>query len=378
MTCETYLPRIGGAEIHVKNLFERLLRNGHEVSLLTNERGPEMLGVTRIPWSKSESYKLCKAVWGQSKHVDLIHSHYCHRLALISGLVGLIRRKPVVVTLHGMGILDHPTASRWGRISHSFYRYWSLQFATQIISTSEDLAKVADKYISRKKMIVIMNGYDSHLFKKVEADSDSLTPDGNGKKIVMTVRRLVPKNGIQYLIEAVPQIVQKNNDVRFLLLGDGPLRERLEQRVQELHIENYVTFFGRISNDLVVEYLDNADVVVFPSTAESSSIACAEAMGMGKVVVASRVGGLVELLGKNEERGYLVNLVSWEGSNYDAPEQLPDLSYDNLARAVLQAIDDSNEGNTMKSTAAYEYATHYLSWDAIFENTESVYKNVIK
>ena len=47
MTCETYLPRIGGAEIHVKNLFERLLRNGHEVSLLTNERGPEMLGVQR-------------------------------------------------------------------------------------------------------------------------------------------------------------------------------------------------------------------------------------------------------------------------------------------------------------------------------------------
>ena len=372
MTCETYLPRIGGAEIHVKNLLERLWGDGHETILITNEIGEFTPNVIRIPWSKKNLSKLIREVWVLSRGVDVIHSHYCHRLALISGMVGLVRRKPVIVTLHGMGILDHPSASALGRLSHSFYRYWSLQLATKIISTSEDLAVVADKYISRKKVVVIMNGYDSKIFTPEESNVSSVAPTLVGKKIIMTVRRLVPKNGIQYLVEAAPKIIQKDPSAHFLLIGDGPLRGKLEMRVKELNVQNNVTFLGRIANDKVVEYLRVADVVVFPSTAESSSIACAEAMGMNKIVVASRVGGLVELLGKKEERGYLVDLVPWQGSNYDAPEYLPDSSYENLASTILRAISDL-ETSSQKKSHALEYATNNLSWGAIYKATKLVY-----
>jgi glycosyltransferase involved in cell wall biosynthesis len=368
---------MGGAEIHVKNLFQNLIADGHEVTLITNERGDDMSGVIRVPWSKKNLLKLLLQVWKHSKDVAVIHAHYCHRLALFAGVVGIIRRKPVIITLHGMGILDHPSASRLGRLSHAFYRYWSLQLATYVISTSEDLALVADKYISRKKMTVIMNGYDAQKFttKGVAVDSDN--QPWEGKKVVMTLRRLVPKNGVQYLVECIPDIIKETKDVHFLLLGDGPLREQLETKVQASGVSSYVTFLGKVNNDSVDQFLRIADVVVFPSTAESSSIACAEAMGMKKSIVASRVGGLVELLGKDEARGYLVDLVPWTGSNYDAPIELPRDRYEALASRIIFALQHDAQ-STQKAEAAERYAKNELSWQAIYEKTKGIYTSLIK
>lgn len=377
LTCESYLPRVGGAEVHVQNLLKRLIDNGHDSFLLTNERGPDLDNVSRVPWSRKNSLKLVQSVWRLSKGTGLIHSHYCHRLAFIAGLIGKIRRIPVVITLHGMGILDHPGAPFWGRMSHSFYRFWSLQLCTYVISTSEDLALVADKFIARKKMTVILNGYDSDLFpfsgriKVVHNDSFV------SRKIILTVRRLVPKNGLHYLVEAMPYILKEIPEVHYLLAGEGNMRPYIEKRIKERGLSNNITLLGMINNHEVPKYINDADVVVFPSTAESSSIACAEAMGAGKIVVASRVGGLVELLGDKEERGYLVNLVPWTSSNYDAPLTLPEENYKNLATAIIKALSLSEE-NLQKKVLASEFAQRELSWDAIYEKTLLVYKNSLK
>jgi len=379
MTSDTFLPLIGGAEIHVKNLIEELEAGGHKITLVTNKAEASDFdhthSVIRVPWSKKRFWQLATILWRESKGVDIIHCHYSYRLATVASIVGILRHVPVVVTLHGLGTLNIPGAQFIYRTVHSLYRYISLACSTSIISTSDDLAQVARKYVPDKKISIILNGYDIKKFNTDVAVPDGLRRQYESHRVVLTVRRLVPKNGIHFLVEAIPFVVGKIPNLKYIMIGDGRMREYIEDRVNTLDIQRYVDILGAIENDEVPAYLQLADVVVFPSTAESSSIACAEAMGMGKSIVASRVGGLPELLGKDEERGRLVRLVSWEGSNYDAPLSLDEERYKELADVICESILSPN-GEQKK--AALEYAKEELSWSAIGKKTVAVYSSLIK
>lgn len=378
MTSETFLPAIGGAEIHIKNLLDQLKNEKHEVILITNQSGEFQDGILRLAWSKVNVLSIILSLWEKSKGCDVIHAHYSYRLAFLVGVIGLIRKIPVVVTLHGLGTLDPAQASLYTQLKHSFYRYFSLNLATKIISTSEDLAVVVYKYIPKEKVVIIMNGYDSTSFNTTSTQAQNLFVEKfENKKIILTVRRLVPKNGIHYLIEAMPFVIKSNPNVHYIIVGDGPLREKIKERIEANKLESYVTLLGIKDNSEVPSYLSMADVVIFPSTAESSSIACAEAMGMAKMVVASRVGGLIELIGRNNERGILVSLVPWEGSNYDAPDTLSLDRYELLAESILSALEPSQE-NEQRKINAYNYATQELSWGAITKRTLEVYQAVYK
>lgn len=379
MTSDTFLPLIGGAEIHVQNLIEELEKDGNKVLLVTNEIGvsdfDKSHSVIRTLWSKKGVFQLFGLLWRESKDVNIIHCHYSYRLAAVASIVGRLRNIPVVVVLHGLGTLNVPNAEFIYRKIHSIYRYVSLVFSTHIISTSDDLAQVARKYVSNAKISIILNGYDAKKFNTNVFVTDSLRKQYENNRVILTVRRLVPKNGIHFLVEAIPLIVAKVPNIKYVMIGDGRMRGYIEDRIKKLGIQKYVDILGAIENDQVPAYLKLADVVAFPSTAESSSIACAEAMGMGKSIVSSRVGGLPELLGKNEERGRLVKLVSWESSNYDAPLTLDVARYQELANVIIESLLTPDTG---KMNVALQYANQELSWEAIGKKTLLVYADLIK
>lgn len=379
MTSDTFLPLIGGAEIHVQNLIEELEKDGNKVLLVTNEIGvsdfDKSHSVIRTLWSKKGVFQLFGLLWRESKDVNIIHCHYSYRLAAVASIVGRLRNIPVVVVLHGLGTLNVPNAEFIYRKIHSIYRYVSLVFSTHIISTSDDLAQVARKYVSNAKISIILNGYDAKKFNTNVRVPDSLRKQYENNRVILTVRRLVPKNGIHFLVEAIPLIVAKVPNIKYVMIGDGRMRGYIEDRIKKLGIQKYVDILGAIENDQVPAYLKLADVVAFPSTAESSSIACAEAMGMGKSIVSSRVGGLPELLGKNEERGRLVKLVSWESSNYAAPLTLNVARYQELANVIIESLLTPDTG---KMNVALQYANQELSWEAIGKKTLLVYADLIK
>ena len=378
MTSDTFLPLIGGAEIHVQNLIEELEKDGNSIVLVTNETRvsdfDKSHSVIRTPWNRKGILPLFLLLWHESKEADIIHCHYSYRLSAVACIVGRLRNIPVVVVLHGLGTLNIPHAEFIYRTIHSIYRYISLVFSTHIISTSDDLAQVARKYVSNKKISIILNGYDKEKFNTNVSISDSLRKQYENNHVILTVRRLVPKNGIHFLVEAIPYIVAKIPNIKYVMIGDGRMREYIEERINKLGIQKYIDMLGSVENDQIPAYLKLAEVVVFPSTAESSSIACAEAMGMGKGIVASRVGGLPELLGKNEERGRLVRLVSWEGSNYDAPLSLGKERYQELADVISESILTPD---ITRATAALQYAEKELSWEAIGKKTLALYSNLI-
>ena len=122
-------------------------------------------------------------------------------------------------------------------------------------------------------------------------------------KIVGTVARLRAEKGIKYLIESAPKILEIFPDTIFLIAGDGPLREELQNLASQLGIQDKVLFMGFRQD--IPAVLSVIDVFVAPSETEGLGLGILEAMAIGKPIVATSVGGIIEIL-KDGETGYLV------------------------------------------------------------------------
>lgn len=112
-------------------------------------------------------------------------------------------------------------------------------------------------------------------------------------KIIGTVTRLREEKGNEYLIRALPMVVENVQDFTLLIVGDGPLRDELEVLVKELGVENYVKFLG-FRTDVPV-LLSIFDIQVIPSLTEGFPLCLAEAMAAENAVVATEVGGMKEI-----------------------------------------------------------------------------------
>ncbi len=164
--------------------------------------------------------------------------------------------------------------------------------------------------------------------------------------------------------------------MEFWIIGDGRLREYLETRVKELGVKAAVCFFGALPNEKVQEILNQMHIVVFPSSAESISIAALEAMSMGKPIVASAVGGYLELLGNNE-RGLLVQLFDRAHSDYKAPLSLPSERLQALGTAVIRLIREPILAKALGERAS-AYVRENFDWRVIAENVEQAYSHVMR
>lgn len=377
MLSDTYLPEIGGAELHVYNLLKSLKKAGQETELFTFEKNNKDPSIRKYALKPSIYCYLgaFKSINNFCKNKDIIHAHYAWRIGALSSLIALKKRLPSVITLHGYGILDHPDLNKRQFIIHKLFRLISLKVSTKVISTSEDLAKFAKKYINNEKIEIIPNGVDTTYF--VSRANRYLNKNTLKNKIViLTVRRLVRKNGIQYLVESIPYIIKKNKNVQFIIIGEGPLKDYLIQRCKKLGIVKYVKFLGELDNKKVRSFYNLADIVVFPSSAESTSLACLEAMSMEKTIVASKVGAFGKMLGNNE-RGFLVKLFDREHSDYNAPLNLPNKKIELLAETISYACCDKKLREKLGKKAR-EYVVKNHDWNVIAKKTIKIYKDIMK
>lgn len=380
LTSDTYLPLIGGAEVHVDELMRRLRSAGHEVCLFVNQAGTtdHEDGIIRVPWKRNffEVFSKLGKIFDEFKP-DVVAAHYSHRLAMIAGVQARLRGVPMTVTLHGLGTLPEAHASWRPRLQNWLYRRISLACASRVIATSRDMLD-AVPYVAAKATI-IPNGADAKFFDPARWERDpevlAMKERYRGRLVILTMRRLNPKCGIQYLVEAMPEIVKRRPDAVWLMVGTGRLDDQIRARVRELGLEGHVVMTGAVSNDQTPRWFAVADVVAFPSTAESTSISGIEAMLMGKAVVASRVGGLIELLGECGERGRLVKLVDWESSNYEAPDisEIPKERYAGLAETIVDLLDRPDERARL-GEAAQRHARENYDWETVVRKTIDAYE----
>jgi len=345
ITSDTYFPRMGGAEVYAYKLGHFLQKQGHKVTVCTTEEGgdardDEFAEVKRIVIKKSNILSTPKsfiALFKLVRESDLVHSVYSHKLAAIVGIIRFFIKTPQVVTLEGWGILDLPDNTFIFKQIHTFYRVVALKRASLVIASCKEFTDIALKYIKKDKIKYQPNSVDISEFNIGEKKYTLLPFDYGDQKIVATIRRLVPKNGIQFLVEAIPYIIKEYENVKFVLIGWGKLEKYLKNRVNELGVSKYVSFLGRIDNKVLPEYLNLADMVVFPSTAESTSIACLESMSLAKPIIASKVGGYLEMVDEGRN-GFLVNLTDNIGSDYGAPMNISKDKLINLADRIVELL----------------------------------------
>lgn len=366
MVSDTYMPSLGGAEYHVISMLREMRERGEEVTFFTTEEGvhseDDSLCVYRKKYAGIASILPIAAVlWRLSADVEIVHAHYSYRLAFIAGFIARLRRKPFVITQHGLGLLPQVGASFFLDIVFRTWRYWSMRWSKTIISTSQDLSIDICSLGFSKKIVHIPNGYDEKYFAPL--------PTAIGTRRVLAVRRHVPKNGIQYLIASFPAVLETFPNARLLLVGDGRLHTQLRALTEKLNIQKAVDFLGSMPHEKLLPLYETAEVVVIPSTAESTSLVCIEAMAMARSIVASKVGGLIELLGENI-RGYLVPITDSEHCDYHAPFTIEPQKIARLSDAIIHVFSHPEEA-VNKAKSASEYAKKHYTWSVIADRTLS-------
>ena len=380
LTTDSYLPRLGGQEMGAFRLAKYLQRRGNSVRIITTEKHPHAgdepggLDVWRAPhaFGPVSRRSLRRLLEVEFRKADVVHSRYCYRLAALSAPVAGALARRFVVSLHGLGLLDNPQDSAIRKWRHLRYRRSSLALADADIATSGEFGKLASHYCDPRKIVVIPNGVDTDDFNASRAAPASLTGKYASQQVILAVRRLVPKNGIQYLVQAAPRILKSCPETRFIIGGWGAQEEELKRLAEELGVASRFDFVGAIPNAEVPDYLSLATLVVFPSSMESTSHACLEAMAMGKPVVASRLGGLAELLGESG-RGVLVDLFDSRDSSYHAPLELRREASDQFADAIIGLLRDPSLARRL-GEAGREYALSHFDWNVLVDRILRVYR----
>lgn len=126
---------------------------------------------------------------------------------------------------------------------------------------------------------------------------------GGEKEIIfLSVGRLVQEKGIEYGIRAFSETIKKcpHKESRYLIVGDGPLKESLQQLVSDLHLSDKVSFLGFLTQDELIPFYKKADIFILPSIAEAFGVVLLEAQAMKLPIVASNVGGVRYAVIENE------------------------------------------------------------------------------
>lgn len=294
-------PEIGGLESHVFHLCRALAEEGHEVHVVTSRsqdglpRQEEMEGVNvwrtwmparnTVGWA-SHAFGSMPRFGGLAKDADILHAQDiaavlpCMVAAQTTGV-------PFVTTYHTSHFLRRADSPFWKPI---FARF--LKAADHNLAASQEIADVGMGIAPGVSVEALTNGVDTARFRPT---TPSLPPAEAGRPRLIVPRRLFQKNGVEIFIRAMPLLLAEV-DLEAVVVGDGPERELLERLCGELGVSDHVSFLGAQPNDRMPGLLSSADLAVFPSLMEATSVAALEAMACALPVAASDVGGLPEIV----------------------------------------------------------------------------------
>jgi glycosyltransferase involved in cell wall biosynthesis len=158
-----------------------------------------------------------------------------------------------------------------------------------------------------RKIFVIPTGVDVQTFVPMSDSSFRLKHGADGKILILSVSRLHPYKGLNYLIHSMEKVVSVNRNVHLVILGKGHQEDYLRSLIETLHLQNHVTIDTEvISNDKMPAVYASVDLYVQPSIIEPFGISVLEAMACGKPVVGATVGGMLDTVVDNQT-GFLVS-----------------------------------------------------------------------
>ncbi len=278
MISGVFYPKINGAVVAVSNMMDGLSLRGHTVALVTRrEKGAQreelrgksrVLRVGRPGFALSARISLAFFQFASGLRVsradppDIIHVHGFTSL-LAGASLGIVLRRPVVVSFHGIQRL-WSTQARWRRpltLQFMFpFEKWLLRSASVIIAQSNLLKGVVVQIyrVPGEKVEVIPNPIDIHNFEYAP-------PQAGGPPVVLFVGSLMKVHGPDLFVESFPTVLRNHPDTKFLLVGRGPLKDSLERRIRELGLGGSVQIVDEVGDPKhLSEIYRSSRVVVIP------------------------------------------------------------------------------------------------------------------
>jgi glycosyltransferase involved in cell wall biosynthesis len=286
---------------------------------------------------------------------DLIHIFF----GVPSGPLGYIARKlfgiPYLIRMGGgdvPGFRPFQYKHLYTLLAPFFKILW--KNAAFLVANSEGLRKMANSAFPDFPIQVIPNGLDTRRFTNGQVRSPS------DKVRILFVSRLILRKGLQFLIDAIPDIFD-HATYPFIIkvVGDGPDKEKLLQQIERLGVGENFRFCGYVDHEKLPEYYLDADIFILPSLAEGMPNVVLEAMGSGLPIIATNVPGSEELI-RNGENGFLV-----------APKDVKA-----LAQTVSTLINEKALRDKM-GKRGQEIAQHY-TWEFVVEQYIVLYRRAVK
>ena len=379
-----YPPRIvGGIARVVHDLSKRLIKDGHEVTVVTyrgsadvpeyeNDKGVNVYRVDNymihpnnfIDWIMQLNFNmLSKAteIINKEGGFDVIHAHDW----LVTYAAKSLKNAydiPIVATIHAT------EAGRNSGIHDETQRYindteWLLTYeAREVIVNSNYMKNEIQRLFGLPfdKINVIPNGINLSNFTGIERDYDFRRQYAmDNEKIILYVGRLVYEKGVQHLIAAMPKILSNYNDAKLIIAGRGGMMDELRAEASNLGLNDKIYFTGYLNSKQVQKMYKCADVAVFPSTYEPFGIVALEAMLAGVPTVVSDVGGLDEIVTHGVD-----GMKSYAGNANSIADSVTALLYDhqlatNVSKKAKQKVKDQ------------------FNWEKIAQDTHFTYEKAI-
>lgn len=368
-----YLPYVGGAELFLKAITDRLsdrfrfvivtaradrrlpAREDHgSITILRSGLGSPLDKFLYPLTGLARALRLPRA--------DLVHAIMVNAAAVAARAYLRFGPSPSLLTLQDGDSEEYarsylgPLFPIYPRLHRPFDR---------IHAISHFLERQAIRYGADPSIIdVIPNGVDTDLFRaipnapeRVEELRRSL--DLSRKRVIVSVSRLVQKNGIDTLLDAVPEILRSHPTAVVVLVGDGSDRRSLEARAERLGVRHAVRFVGAVDHRETPDYLHLADAFVRPSRSEGLGTAFLEAMACGIPVVATPAGGIPDFI-QHDVNGLLVQ----PGSHQE------------VAQATSRILGDPATGRRLSRAADLLVRSGY-QWDSIAERIGDLYDELL-
>lgn len=299
---------------------------------------------------------------------DILHAHS----PALNGLAALKMAKkyhiPLVYECRAFwedAAVDHGT-TREGSLRYRVTRTLETHVfrqASAVTTICEGLRNdIMTRGVSAEKITVIPNAVDIEKFTFGEKADPALLEQWQltGKTVLGFIGSFYAYEGLLLLLEAMPEIMQQQADVRLLLVGGGPQQQAIQDKIHALGLQQAVIMPGRIPHDQVQAYYNLVDIFVYPRlsmrlTDLVTPLKPLEAMAQGRIVVASDVGGHHELI-RDRETGYL-----FKAGDRQA-----------LAQSVLQALDDQPHWSDLRRRGR-TYVEDVRNWQCSVAHYPSVY-----
>jgi glycosyltransferase involved in cell wall biosynthesis len=374
----TFLPHVGGIERVVYEQCKRLMRKRFETMVLTHRNytaknyvfdGIKVqcydslnigfrLGIPYVIPQISSFKTFLETV----KSNDLIHVHgHPYLSSFLAAKIAKRYSKPLVLT-------QHNTFIEYNNIWDTVEKLNDLAIGKQVLKEADKIIVVSNatkNYVlslgaAPEKIEVLHNGVDLNRFKPSSEVKDEMRKKlgiSKDARVVLTVRRLVYKNGIDTLIASAEIAVKKNPKLVFVVVGKGPDFDEVKEKIVQLGMQRNLRLTGFVSDRDLPFYYNVADLFALPSkSGEGLPLVALEAMATGLPVIATNVGGTSEVI--NEAYGKLV----------------PPNSPNSLAEAILEfSLKDLS---VIKKNLRIMMEQKY-SWDKNVEKLIKIYEELI-